>query len=119
MIEIQPSELKVNQIYYVDMSHIDVPSGHLISIGFPSKLKVKYIGKFPANSDNPEFIKFYIYIGVNSTKIDYRLGSCAYVNYRNYKYYLPTKDALIQKKERDTVNAVLQNITGDPWFKYI
>ena len=45
-------------------------------------------------------------------------GGCNLMNYRSYKYYLPTKDAILKKREKDVVNSILQRITGDPCFKY-
>ena len=113
MIEIQPSDLQVNQIYYIEFR-----SSFSIALHLPSKIKVICNEKIPANDYNADYVKFSMYTGVNSRKIHHFLRNCAYMNYRNYKYYLPTRDAILEKKEKNTVNMVLQKIIGDPSFTY-
>ena len=122
MIEIQPIDLQVNQTYYIDMSHIVSPP-ELISFRkynrYEEKIKVIFTMVVPANGNNPEYARFYKYTGINSSELDYKYGLCCFIHYRDYKYYFPTRDALLEKRERETVNIVLQNITGDTFFKYL
>jgi len=123
MIEIKPNDLQVGQTYYIDMSMSQIFTlpefKYLHKNKSKSKIKAIFCGIIPASYDNIEHAKFYKYTGINSSQVDYNYGSCAFGCYRNYKYYLPTRDALLEKRERETVNAVLQHITGDQSFKYI
>jgi hypothetical protein len=112
MIEIKPSNLQINQTYYIEM-----PTRRSMG-ALPSKIKAICKGKMPANGHIPKYVKFDIYKSITSTEIDYNIGSCAFMNYRSYKYYLPTKDAILRRKEGAIVNAVLRHITGDPGFTY-
>jgi hypothetical protein len=112
MIEIQPSDLQVNQTYYIDMRN------PLLS---PHNPKIKAIFKkfVSENGSLPGYAVFYKYTQLNSSDVDYWYGECRFMNYRSYKYYLPTRNALVEKWEKDTVNIVLQNIMGDPCFTYV
>ena len=114
MIEIKPNNLQINQTYYIEIPPI------LSSMGrFPSKIKGIY--KFKSTNGHrheSEYVKFDIYKSITSTEIVYSFGSCIFTNYRSYKYYLPTKDEILRRKEGAIVNAVLRRITGDPNFTY-
>jgi len=121
MIEIKFRDLQPNQTYYIDMSNA-LSTNMAIEIikkkyGYTRKLKAIF-KKIVPESHVPAYAMFYEYTDVNSSKVNYIIGPCNFMNYRSYKYYLPTRDALLQKREKDTVNAVLQHITGDPSFKY-
>jgi hypothetical protein len=98
MIEIKPSDLQPNQTYYIEMSNT------LSIISNKKKLKAIFYKIVPGNGYNPEYAMFD--------------GGCNFMNFRSYKYYLPTRDAILKKREKDVVNSILQQITGDPCFKY-
>jgi hypothetical protein len=104
MIEIKPSDLQPNQTYYIDMTTY--------------RLKAIFNKIVPKNGHNPEYAVFYKYTDVNSSKMDYFTGPCTFMSYHHYKYYLPTRDAIIKEREKYMVNSILQQITGEPCFKY-
>jgi len=117
MIKIHFSKLEANKTYYIDMdtSTIDTPP-EIIAIkkkyGYTPRIKAIF-KKFV---HNPGYAQFYKYTDVNSSEVDYRSGPCNMMNYRSYKYYLPTRDAIVKRWEKDTMNLVLQNIIGDSSF---
>uniref|UniRef100_A0A6C0KY76 Uncharacterized protein n=1 Tax=viral metagenome TaxID=1070528 RepID=A0A6C0KY76_9ZZZZ len=118
MIEIKFKDLKVNQIYYIDMS--DVPILNPMPMPYygirPNKLKA-----ICENIRPDGFVQFSCYTGLNSTElVEEKYSRWSFSDYyANIKYYLPTKDALLEKRERDTINMVLQNILGTPSFNYV
>jgi len=125
MIEIKPRDLQPNHTYYIDMSNTlpDIPKMAIAIIkrryGYTSKLKAVFKMIVPENGVNREYAVFYKYTDVNSSEVDYKAGGCNFMNYRNYKYYLPTRDVIIAKWEKNTLNTVLQNIMCDPCFTYV
>jgi hypothetical protein len=120
MIEIQASDLQVNQTYYVDMTGVPrVPTTPrtLPRNTLPRKIKAICTEKVEAGGSNRVGYMICIsYRGVNSTELDHEYGRWYIESTQaGVKYYLPTRDAL----ERAIVNAVLQDIIGDNVFKYL
>jgi hypothetical protein len=122
MIEILPENLQPNQTYYIDVSNnlSDMPNMVILSIkrkyGYTRKLKAVFKKIVPANGHNLEYAIFDKYTDLNSSTMDYFNSSCNLMNYRRYKYYLPTRDAIVKRWEEDTINVVLRNIIGDPSY---
>jgi hypothetical protein len=87
--------------------------------GYTPRIKAIFKKFVPENGHNPGYAQFYKYTDVNSSEVDYTSGPCNFMNYRSYKYYLPTRDVIIEKWEKNTLNTVLQNIIGDTSFKYV
>ena len=119
MIEIQASDLQVNQTYYVDMT--GVPRVPTTPRTLPRKIKAICTEKVEAGGSNRVgYMRCISYRGVNSTELDHEYGRWYIESTQaGVKYYLPTRDALIEKRDRETVNAVLQDIIGDNVFKYL
>jgi hypothetical protein len=117
MIEVKFSDLKVNQIYYIDMT--GVPRNYACCphpyYGIaPRKIKAICSEILPYGS-----VRFICYTGLKSTEfVEDKYSSWLLTDYHN-KFYMPSRDAIIEKWEKDTVNALLQNIMGDPLFTYV
>jgi hypothetical protein len=117
MIEIKPSDLQPNQTYYIDMTNAIPTNMARVTIKKRCGLRLKAIFNniVPENGNNSEYAMFYKYTDVNSSKVDYSIG---FMNFRSYKYYLPTRDAILKEREKYMVNSILQQIIGDDCFKY-
>jgi hypothetical protein len=119
MIEIKPSDLQPNQTYYIDRTNT-IPHMLIARWKKTGGLRLKTILNkiVPYDGSNQEYAIFYKYTDVNSSNVDYFNGCFYFMNFRSYKYYLPTRDYILKEKEKFMVNSILQQITGDPCFKY-
>ena len=108
MYEIKFENLELQKKYYIETN----------------KGKFRHCGYFRGfinNLENPENI-YGIFINVERIKINKNsIHFKCFICYRNkvsWKYYVPQKDAIVHKFEKNNLHLILRNITNDPSFSY-
>jgi hypothetical protein len=108
MYEIKFENLELQKKYYIETN----------------KGKFRHCGYFRGfinDLENPEKI-YGIFINVERIKINknsiyYKCFVCQRDKI-NWKYYVPQKDTIVQKFEKNNIHLILRNITNDPSFSY-
>jgi len=122
MIEIKMRDVQVNQTYYIQRGcgnrcsnrrYLYQKADPYYGAKFLPKIKAVCVKICPDG-----YAYFRCYAGLNSSELGDNTYNVFRLSNRHVKCYLPTRDALLEKRERDTINKVLQHITGDPSFKY-
>jgi hypothetical protein len=114
MIAIHRENLQVGKTYYIDCSKMPQ---HIRSNSTPDKIKAVCSEINIDDISHKSHVLFKPYKGVKS------LEFCCYRNRfmnewcdKYISFYEVKKQEILEKKERETVNIVLQNITGDMHF---
>ena len=138
MIEIHPADLEEGKTYYMEFPqtfelerwNFKNPSPNIvrkIQFNIKNRADRKYKVFITGTYDEYDIrytVDFRRYESLNSTKREvwkkFWSGTFMYNDHKaGPKYYLPRRDFLVKKRETDTINAVLQNIIGDPTFKFV
>jgi hypothetical protein len=110
MHEIDFDNLELHQKYYMENN----------------KHTFRHLGYFSGyvnhTNHNNHIVKYAIFINIQRIKMNkksiYIKQFVSYRNKKHWKYYIPQKDTIIQKFEKNTLHLILTNIINDPSFIY-
>ena len=119
MLEVQYSDLKVGETYYIELL------GPFVS-DLPPDFKTKRKGivyrkdnNIDELSGNPiPWVQFRQFTDLNTTEISKFSLCCVLDGSSNRKFYLPQRDKILERKEKEMVNTVCSYLAGDPNFAF-
>lgn len=115
MLEVQYSDLKVGETYYIELL------GPFVS-DIPRDFKTKRKGivyrkdqEIDELSGNPiPWVQFDQFTGLNKTEISHMSLCIVFDGESDTKFYLPQRDKILERKEKEMVNTVCSYLAGDP-----
>ena len=119
MQEVEYKDLVVGETYYIQLL------GPFIS-DLPPDFKTKRKGivyrkdhEIDQELGTPiPWVQFHQFTSLNTTEISKFSLCCVFDGSSNRKFYLPQRDKILARKEKEMVNTVCSYITGDPAFVF-
>ena len=119
MQEVQYSELKVGETYYIELL------GPFVS-HTPPDFKTKRKGIVYRKGHETDqvsgvqipWVQFDQFTDLNTTEISQFSLSVVFDGASNTKFYLPQRDIILARKEKEMVNTVCSYLTGDPTLEF-
>ena len=115
MQEVQYSDLKVGETYYIELL------GPFVS-DIPRDFKTKRKGTVYRKDHNIDelsgapipWVQFDQFTGLNTTEISHMSLCIVFDGGSDTKFYLPQRDMILARKEKEMVNTVCSYLAGDP-----
>ncbi len=113
MQEVQYSDLKVGETYYIELLGPFVSD---IPRDFKTKRKgIVYRKGHDQLSGAPiPWVQFDQFTGLNTTEISHMSLCIVFDGGSDTKFYLPQRDMILARKEKEMVNTVCSYLAGDP-----
>jgi hypothetical protein len=117
MQEVQYSKLKVGETYYI---HLLGPFVSHIPPDFKTKRKgIVYRKNYDQVSGvQIPWVQFDQFTDLNTTEISPFSLCIVFDGSSNTKFYLPQRDIILARKEKEMVNTVCSYLVGDPTLQY-
>jgi hypothetical protein len=115
MQEVQYSDLKVGETYYIELL------GPFVS-DIPRDFKTKRKGTVYRKDHTIDelsgahipWVQFDQFTGLNTTEISHMSLCIVFDGGSDTKFYLPQRDMILARKEKEMVNTVCSYLAGDP-----
>lgn len=126
MQEVQYSDLKVGETYYIELlgpfTEFLGPLIAQLSPDFKRKRKgvvhIKDVEIDELSGAQTPWVLFTQFTDLNTTEIAKLSLLIEFDGRNNTKFYLPQRDQILERKEKEMVNTVCSHLAGDPTFMF-